>query len=197
MMDTKPFDPTDDLTACQAMAAEFDAYLRSEVLYWQLDAARPGGNRLPRLTVSGFLERARRLQAATLTPAQQSALNEAVRRFEQGRDSQYPSYVTHAVHDLRGLLNSWQWYLDDYAAKPEEHAPYYPVQSHTRLAMQVLMDELQSSPQTAEFANRVLALDNRLRGDWIEGVFVWHSSLAHAFPRDRFWWLYGRLRGKT
>ena len=38
------FDPNADLAACQAMADEFEAYLKSDVLYWQMNAARPGGD---------------------------------------------------------------------------------------------------------------------------------------------------------
>ena len=191
---TQAFDPAADLAACQAMADELEAYLQSDVLYWQMDASRPGGDRLPKLTVSGFLERACRLGAAPLAPAQRAALDESVRRFEQARDRLYARYVARAAHDLRGRLDAWQWFLDDYAKQPEEQAPYYPAQVHTRLAAELLMGELKDHPQAAEFAHRLFALDERLRADWIDGAFVWHNSLAAGFPREQFWWLYGKLK---
>jgi hypothetical protein len=192
--DAKSFDPTADLTACQAMAQEFEAYLKSDVLYWQMDASRPGGDQLPKLTVSGFLERAYRLRAASLSPAQQTDLEQASRLFEQAREAYRTRYAARVVHDLRGRVDAWQWFLDDYTKNPEGQAPYYPAQAHTRLAIELLLDELSGQPEAAEFQQRLSTLDKRLRAGWIAGEFVWPSSLAHAFPRDKFWWLYGRLR---
>jgi hypothetical protein len=43
---------------------------------------------------------------------------------------------------------------------------------------------------------RVEALDQRLRRHWVPGPFLWEEALQRAFPRERFWWLYGRLRGR-
>ncbi len=189
----KEFDPTADLAACQAMAGEFEAYLHSDVLYWQMDATRPGGSQLPKLTVGGFLERARRLQAAPLTSAQRAVLDKAVRQFDLARQAHHARYMTRALHDLRGRLDAWAWFLDDYAKRPNDEAPYYPAQAHMRLAIALLLDELAGSPGVAELERRLAVLDRRLRADWIEGPFVWHPALAHAFPSDLFWWLYGRL----
>jgi hypothetical protein len=188
------FDPGADLAACQAMADEFEAYIKSDVLYWQMDAARPGGAQLPKLTIGGFVERARRLQAASLSPTQRAALDDSIRRFEQVRESHRRRYETRALHDLRGRLDSWAWYLDDYAKRPNEEASYYPSRAHTRLAIALLLDELAGHPETAPFAQRLFVLDEQLRADWIDGAFVWHNSLAHAFPRELYWWLYGRLK---
>ena len=103
-------------------------------------------------------------------------------------------YEARALHDLRGRLDAWAWYLDDYAKQPGEEAPYYPAQARTRLAIALLLDELARDAEAAPLAQRLLVLDERLRADWIGGAFVWHSSLAHAFPRESFWWLYGHLK---
>lgn len=193
-MGAKEFDPALDLDVCQAMAEEFEAYLKSDVLYWQMDVSRLGSVRLPKLTIGGFLERARRLQAAPLSSAQRVVLDEAMRRFEQVRNIYHSRYLMRVVHDLRGRLDAWKWFLDDYARHPDEQAPYYPAQAHTRLAIDSLVEELKNQPEMAEFARRLADLDERLRADWIDGAFVWHTALAHAFPKDRFWWLYGRLK---
>jgi len=191
-MGAREFDPTADLAACRAMAEEFEAYLKSDVLYWQMDTAQPGGSQLPKLTVGGFLERARRLQAASLSPEQRTVLDGATRRFELARDAHRSRYMTRALHDLRGRMDAWAWYLDDYAKRPNGEAPYYPAQAHTRLAIALLLDELAGSPGVVELEHRLAALDKQLSADWIDGSFVWHPALAHAFPRERFWWLYGR-----
>ena len=193
-MGTKEFDPTSDLITCQAMADEFEVYLKSDVLYWQMDASRPGGDQLPKLTVGGFLERVRRLEATPLSSAQRAALDEAKRRFDLARDGHRSRYTMRILHDLRGRLDAWAWFLDDYAKRPNEEAPYYPSQAHTRLAIELLLDELGNSSEAAEFGRRLSMLDQQLRADWMDGVFVWPVALARAFPRDRFWWLYGRLK---
>ena len=192
-MRSEEFDLTPDLNACQAMAEEFEAYLKSDVLYWQMDASRPGGDRLPKLTVGGFLERAWQLRAASLSSTQHATLDEAMRKFESARDAHRSRYVTRVLHDLRGRLDAWAWFLDDYAKRPNEEAPYYPARAHTRLAIELLLEEL-AGDSAAEFVRRLFALDQRLRADWIDGPFVWHMALAHAFPRERLWWLYGRLK---
>ena len=192
-MRSKEFDPTPDLIACQAMAEEFEAYLESDVLHWQMDTLRRGGDQLPKLTVGGFLERACRLRAAPLSTTQRQALDAATRKFGSVRDAHRSRYASRVLHDLRGRLDEWAWFLDDYAKRPNEEAPYYPAQVHTRLAIELLLEELAGDSAT-EFIRRLFALDQRLRADWIDGPFVWHSTLAHAFPRDQFWWLYGRLK---
>jgi hypothetical protein len=153
-----------------------------------------GGAQLPKLTIGGFLERAHRLQAAPLSPGQRATLDAAKRGFESAREAHRSRYMTRALHDLRGRMDAWIWYLDDYARRPTDEAPYYAAQAHTRLAIALLLDELAGSPETAELEHRLAALDQRLRADWMDGAFVWHPALAHAFPPDRFWWLYGRLR---
>jgi len=167
--------------------------LQSDVLYWQVDASRAGGDRLPKLTVGGFLERAWRLRAAPLSSTQRATLDQAMRKFELARDAHRSRYMTRAIHDLRGRLDAWAWFLDDYAKRPNEEAPYYPAQAHTRLAIELLLEELAGDSAT-EFVRRLFALDQRLHADWINGPFVWHSALEHAFPRERFWWLFGRLK---
>ena len=196
-MTAKELDPAHDLTVCLAMASEFEAYLKSDVLYWQMDASHSGGDQLPKLTVGGWLERVQKLRAAPLVPAQRATLDEAIRHFEQAREAHHTRYVTRVIHDLRGRLDAWQWFLDDYAKQPEEQAPYYPVQAHTRLAIELLLGELEERPEAAEFLHRLVGLDDRLRAGWIAGAFVWHLALEHAFPHERFWWLYGHLKEFT
>jgi hypothetical protein len=193
-MGSKKFDVTPDLVACQAMAKEFEAYLKSDVLHWQMDTKRLGGSQLPKLTIGGFLERARRLRAAPLSPDQQAALEEAIRQVERVRDAHRLRYMTKALHDLRSRLDAWAWFLDDYTKRPNEEAPYYPAQVHTRLGIELLLEELPGNSEVNDLSRRLSTLDDRLRAYWIDGAFVWHSSLVGAFPREQFWWLYGRLR---
>jgi hypothetical protein len=114
--------------------------------------------------------------------------------LETARSAHRQRYEARALHDLHGRLDAWAWYLDDYAKQPSEEAPYYPAQAHTRLAIALLLDELAHNAEAAPLVQRLFVLDERLRADWIGGAFVWHSSLAHAFPRESFWWLYGRLK---
>lgn len=182
-----------DLAVCELMAGEFEAYLRSDTLYWQMNAARPGGSQLPKLTVGGFLERVRRLRAAPLSTAQQARLQQAWDRFDHARRSLPDRYVSRVSHDLRGQLDAWAWYLDDYKANPGQQAAYYPSQAHKRLAIDLLLDESQDAPNATAAGPRIKDMDQRLRSDWIDGPFIWNPALAHDFPRDRFWWLHGRL----
>lgn len=63
-----------------------------------------------------------------------------------------------------------------------------------RLAIELLLEELAGDSQAIEPHRRLSKLDEQLRADWMNSAFVWHPALEHAFPRQRFWWLYGRLK---
>jgi hypothetical protein len=73
-------------------------------------------------------------------------------------------------------------YLQDYRGSPESHVSEYAQQIRNR-AMLVLLGE-ESDP-----------LDESAEGSmFVAGDFVWESECAQYFPRDTFWFLYGKLK---
>ena len=37
-------------------------------------------------------------------------------------------------------------------------------------------------------------LDRQLEKRWTAGDFIWPAGWEAAYPRERYWWLYGRLK---
>lgn len=187
------FDPMIDLEVCEAMAGEFENYLASDALYWQMDPAHPSGHAWPKLTIGGGLERMWRLQAyeGHFTVDQRARLERARRRLDTVRDTRKAQYVAKATRELQSRMDAWQWFLDDYANRPGELAVYYPSEVRDRLKIALLMDVLQGQ---ADKVHRLQALDDRLRADFVPGEFVWDAALAGVFPPEPYWWLYGGLK---
>jgi hypothetical protein len=190
------FDPTIDLEVCEAMAEEFEDYLASDVLYWQMSPAHSGSHAWPKLTIGGGLERMCRLQAYVdhLTPEQRVRLERTRRRLDTVRDAHMVHYVAKANRELQSRLDAWQWFLDDFANRPGELAVYYPSEVRDRLKIALLVDVLQGEPGLEDKTRRLQALDNRLRADFAPGEFVWDAALAGVLPPEPYWWLYGGLR---
>lgn len=190
------FDPLVDLEVCEAMVEEFDDYLSSAVLYWQMNPAKPSSHAWPRLTIGGGLERLCRLRAYKneLTPEQRARLERAQNKLEAMRGARAVRYQTKAARELQSRLDAWEWFLDDYTNRPQEVAAYYPSEVRARLKIALLIDALQGVPELEDKLGRLQALDERLRADFVPGEFVWHPTLAAAFPPDQYWWLYGGVK---
>ena len=105
-----------------------------------------------------------------------------------------PSQILSVEAKARSRLDAWNWYLDDYARRPEDVAAYYAHEVHARLKAELLLGELE--PQSRGRAERVRAvsLDEQLRGGFLPGALIWDARLERLLPPERFWWLYGRLR---
>lgn len=190
------FDPAIDLDVLDAMADELESYLASEVLYWQMNPARPGNHAWPKLTVGGGLERLCRLRAYErhLTPDQRARLERVQQRLATLRDAHRARYVSKATDELRSRLDAWEWFLNDYAGRPGELAAYYPIEVRDRLKIALLVEALRGEPGLDDQVQRLRALDERLRADLVPGAFVWGGMLADAFPAESYWWLWGQLK---
>ena len=185
--------PTDDLIACREMAAKLEDYLRADVLFSPMDVHLPGGDRLRRLTLGDFLERARRLQATSLPLAEQAAFTEILSQFKHIRSEYSMPYAQHAVREVYSRLASWSVFLNSCSPRQRLSPQCYLDQVHSRLQIELLREEEPVGRAEKERFNiRLTMLDRQLRHYWTNGPFIWEASLAPAFPRKQFWWLYGR-----
>lgn len=188
--------PEDELTFVREGVAALEDYLASDMVYWPL---RPFSATFPSLSIGGLLESLRRLEALrSRLPAQARAELEALKtRLERVREVHQARYRQKLERELSSRLDAWTWYLEDYEKHPEEVAASYPAQAHIRLKIELLLEEGERLGFDVEnIRNRVRALDQALRRNWEPGPFLWEEALQAVFPRDRFWWLYGRPRGR-
>ena len=88
-------------------------------------------------------------------------------------------------------MRLWSNYLTDYRQNPEGHADSYPHEVRYRVMLQLLMAEIHVQPSEQDSLSR---LDSLLRANLTTGEFIWESDLQIGFPREVYWFLYGKLR---
>lgn len=179
-----------DLKILEAMAAEMDDYLTSDVLFWPLARAE-----LPRLTLGGYLMRQHRLMALRhlLTDDEQARLDEAISQFNQALTERIVRFEQRGHQELQARLRQWSEYLKDVGRKPEGSRAYYATAVETRAMIEALLDKLQMAPYELDkqFLEKVAVFDSGLRRGWRPGDFVWPEAWQSAYPRSEYWWLYG------
>ncbi len=172
-----------DWAFLEAGIPELEDYLLSNELYWPLSTR---GMSLPRLTIGGLL-----LSLARLEAAGQGSL--AFRARIDGIRSRWRvAWETRAGREFRARCGLWQAYLGDYRHNPEQHADAYPQEVRYRVMLHLLKGELPAPPAEQEL---LVQLDNLVRANWNPGGFVWEAKLQTGFPRETYWYLYGKLKG--
>lgn len=183
-----------DLDVLEAMAAEMDEYLRSDVLFWPLR-----GSDLPRLTLGGYLMRQHRLLALRdlLSLEEQERLHHAASQYLEALEEKVVRLEQKAHAELEARLRQWREYLRD--VKNGAGAAYYPSAVDTRAMIRGVVNQLRVNPYHLEekVPGQIALLDRELSRYWEPGDFVWPTEWRPAYPRDEYWWLYGRPRERT
>ncbi len=181
-----------DVTVLAAMANEMDDYLRSDVLFWQMEK---GG--LPKLTLGGYLMRQHRLLAlpALLSDEEQTIVNTAVTQFNQALVEKIVRLEQKAHQELEARIRQWNEYLKDFRWEQQAALASYGSAVETRVMLTSLMDKLQIPPYEldARIVRQVTSLDSNLRSRWRSGPFIWPESWQPAYPKTDYWYLYGAV----
>jgi len=152
----------------EAAIPELQDYLPSKELY----ATLSGSFTLPRLTLGGLLLARQRLGAqADSLAAQMNAI----------RSKWRAAWDAKAQIEVRARSDLWKNYLIDYRESPKSYKDEYSQQVRYR-AMLTLLGE-----QSNEF-------DETVKAVFIPGDFVWEKECAERFPREPFWFLFGKLK---
>jgi hypothetical protein len=97
-----------------------------------------------------------------------------------------------ATVEYHARLTLWRNFLEDYREQPGANADRYPYEVARRVMLHLLEEEAQGIP-TAE-TNLVKAMDKLLQAVFVPGEFIWDPELQGGFPRDTYWYLFGRLK---
>lgn len=182
-----------DLVTVEAMASEMDEYLRNDVLFWPMAQSE-----LPRLTLGGFLMRQHRLLALRnlLSQSEEERLRKALDQYHGALEEKVVRFEEKAHEELEARLRQWQNYIAE--LKQGIGVAYYESAVEPRAMIEALISQLRTHPyKLQEEAPRKLAvLDRELRQVWEAGEFVWPEAWTIAYPREKYWWLYGRPRKK-
>ncbi len=183
-----------DLAVVEAMVAEMEPYLKSDLLYWRLSPAVPLRPAAPLLTIGGVLLRTHRLggQSDRLTPTQRNRLSAASDAFRVVTERWAAHTEKRMRRELDARLNSWQWFVDDCCERKQSCVAYYATEAELRTLLDLLIEAAAGFGNVAPQQRRLVLLDSQFRRWLRPGDFVWAALLEPVYPRNRFWWLYGR-----
>ena len=174
--------PEKDKAYLQAAVPELENYLLSDELYWPVTAR---GYDLPRLTLGGVL----------LSQARLEARNERIEllmvKLNAVRSKWRVAWEAKAGREVQARMRLWGNYLSDYRQNPESQADAYRHEVEYRAMLQLLSADLPAPlPEQKELSQ----LDSLLRSNLIPVDFIWDSDLQAGFPREVYWYLYGKLK---
>jgi hypothetical protein len=130
-------------------------------------------------------------EAPELAAPLSAAWEQARARWEAVLTSQPAAVEAKARAEIPHRLNLWKAYLQDLDDDPKAVAAYAGEVRH-RAVLDQLADLL-GGRAPAEAAGALSALDERLRGMFAPGPFVWEAELESRYPRAKYWYLYGRI----
>jgi hypothetical protein len=171
-----------DLATLEAFLSEFNPYLKSDVVFWNV-----GKSNTPALTLGGilFLRRTLSARRTQLDPEQSKEFarldllaNDLLNRWMANVEKK-------TLSEISSRLNVWDSAFD-------ELADHYPQAVYSRLYLALLMPIVAHLDEAERFRQRLSGLDSRLRGMFTVGNFVWDAAIAPTFPRELFWYLYGK-----
>jgi hypothetical protein len=160
---------------------ELREYLLSNELYWPITARDYD---LPRLTVGGIL------LAKTCLEARGEQHEALLAQLEALRSQWRVAWETKAGREVQARMRLWSNYLTDYRQNPEGQADAYPYEVRYRVMLHLLLAEVPAPPVEQESLSQ---LDDVLRANLSSGDFIWEADLQPGFPREVYWFLYGKL----
>lgn len=184
-----------DAAICRSMAADLNAYLQKDILYWALSDPGPRSSPYPQLTLGGLLMRLHHLQVLQdrLSPA-------AYETFARARESTEQTFGNWRVHlenkllsELRARIRAWSFFVADCAEERRGCQDDYPTQAEVRTMAALLLDRAAGVRGAGQLQGQLHGLDRRLRDITETGPFVWDPLFEAAYPPDPFWWLYANV----
>ncbi len=192
MMDTETSTLSQDLDIVEAMAAEMADYLVSDVLYWNMVKGD-----MPKLTLGGYLLREHRLTQLTslLNDEEQERLTAVLNTYQEAITEKIVRFETHAHEELGVRARQWGNYIDDLRRDGVRVAVNYANAVENRAMIEALIDRLETPPYqlNREAMGNLAMMDQGLKPHWHTGEFVWAAEWQPAYPKDKYWWLYGHI----
>jgi len=183
-----------DLATLHVMAADFNDFVHSDTVFWQLSDAGPFRKRFPKLTVGGllFCQHKLALLQDTLPPENQIELHRLQAQLDQSLSGWRSNMEQKALREIGGRLHSWKWYLSDCREDPSDCTAEYATEVYARVYIHLLLQLLSKLPAAKHARAQTSAADADLRAVFSPGTFVLESELSAAFPSEEYWFLYGR-----
>ena len=192
--------PETDLAVVEAMAAQFESYIMRGEVYRTVvvPASAEGGIGERPVQSSGgdVLARLHKLaaQSDSLSPEQKQALATAKTQIDTAAGRLPSHYRALLLREARARLNSLNWFLDDCNENRRECRVQYPFEIRNRQRIAEIHKALEANSADA-VATQLASIDQQLQSMLTSGDFIWESSVAHVYPRQEYWYLYGLPAG--
>ena len=183
-----------DLATLRVMAADFNDFVHSDTVFWQLSDAGPFRKRFPKLTIAGLLFCQHKLTVfgETLTAEKEAELRQVQTQVGHSLSKWRANVERKALREIGGRLHSWEWYLSDCREDPGDCAAHYATEVYARVYIHFLLRLLSDQSEANGARAQVGAADAELRTVFHLGAFVWEANLSAALPSEEYWFLYGR-----
>jgi len=180
------------LTFLQAGVQQLESYLLADDLFRNLGAVPPSGQPYPMFTLGELLLFERVTRVLAKSPAQETAYQQAKNALDTQRSRWRTAWERKVSREFHSRLRQWGERVEEIRRDTGENAPYY----HTEVRLRTFLELLK--PDAAEvdpaYLEHLHSLDLILEALFSPGDFIWHPDLAPAFPKDEFWFLWGKPR---
>jgi hypothetical protein len=183
-----------DAAVCKAMAADLNAYLLKDTLYWSLTDTGPRRRPYPQLTLGGLLLRLHHLEILQreLSPRAYEAYTYARNEAESAFESWRVRLEHKLLAESKARIQTWSFFLSDCAETPGSCADEYPMQAEGRTMICLLLSKADGVLGVDQLHGQIQGLDHHLHTLTTLTPFIWDPIFEPAYPRDPFWWLYSK-----
>lgn len=182
-----------DLGYLRAALDTLEDYVLSTELYWPIGAKSPAREPdYPRLTLGGVLLAQKRAHAQDMSVEQRNELASIDEQIDAIRNRWRVAWERKAGRGFSQRLRLWNNFIEDYRHNPRGNADRYNYEVERRVMLHLLREEADAIPEAEQ--ELLEALDKLLRAVLMPGDFIWEQQLESGFPKETYWYLYGRLR---
>lgn len=171
-------DAADDQSIMIKGAEDLSEYLSSPVLFWRLQAeSQP-------LTIGNLLLAQKKI-AAYFPDSLPANLKAAYQKVENARAERPAAWQKKADAEFHSRLDQYKTLID------ELDQGGYGVIARLRAILELLLSETSNLTTAGAL---LYGLDGRLKYSFVDGDFIWPEVYQSSFPKDKFWFLYGKTR---
>lgn len=184
-----------DLQELLEMSGKLGEYLLGDALYMPVGGGFFRGSTTPQLTIGSFLLRRRRLSQlrGEMNPAQLAKLDSVLARHDALQREWRLHYEKKLNREVPSRLKVMVAFFRECGESPRDCASAYPVEAMRRTIVQEILLAMDVfNYDASNLAAGAQRTDLALRRLLHSGAFVWSSQLEAIYPRNVFWWLYGR-----
>ncbi len=181
-----------DIGYLQACLEVMESYLLSDEVFWQVSGTPPeGAPDYPRLTLGGLLLAERRLKAYPHDQAQAAQVQVVISEVDRIRSKWRVMWEKKAGRCYSVRMRMWSGFLDEYRNGPQDTADRYAYEVRIRVMLELLRSE--GGGQSPAEIELVADLDRYLKSVLRVDGFIWEAEVQTGFPKEIFWYLYGKL----